>query len=97
MESVYLTSKESMANEPEENRSTRQDESPKSKETLAKFHKIIRHYLQEEIDHPSDLIQSILGSYSLAAYLEHTVVTGRDNVVANLLSQCSSSLQGLFQ
>ena len=97
MDNVYLNSKESLLGESERNQPSH-IESAKSKETFTKFNAIIQGYLNgEELDQPEDSARSILSSYSLAAYLEHSFGVGRDVVITNLLSYCSSLLQTTLQ
>jgi len=98
MESVFLSLKQSLTGQVDPTSQQPEIPTPKAQETLSKFHQIVQQYVNgEDVIHPENSIQSILGSYSLAAYLEHTALVGRDQIVTNLLSQCSASLQEILQ
>ena len=95
MEQVYLSSKESLVNEAA---GDDVDNVVKTNQVFHKFHQIVNEYLNgEDVEQPDGSIQNILSSYSLAAYLDHAIPHGKDEIVANLLSQCNSALQETLQ
>ncbi len=65
---------------------------------LTRFRAIVAEYLNGEIvDSLDGLTREILGSYSLAGYLDFAVPSGKEIIVTKLLQQCCFLLQDLLR
>lgn len=66
------------------------------KNAVHKFQDYIWENLNER-PHESidDVIKTVLGSYSLAGYLDHVLPTGKEIIITKLLKECSHLMQDL--
>jgi len=71
----------------------------KENEALTQFRAIITEYLHGEniLDGLDGLTKEILGSYSLAGYLDFAVPSGKEIIVTKLLQQCCFQLLDLLR
>ncbi|XP_046643927.1 pyridoxal-dependent decarboxylase domain-containing protein 1-like [Daphnia pulicaria] len=71
----------------------------KDNEVLTKFRAIIAEYLQGEkiLDGLDGLTKGVLGSYSLAGYLDFAVPSGKEIIVTKLLQHCCFQLLDLLR
>ena len=71
----------------------------KDKEVLTQFRAIIAEYLHGEIivDCLDGVTKGILGSYSLAGYLDFSVPSGKEIIVTKLLQHCCFQLLDLLR
>lgn len=67
-------------------------------DVLTKFRAIITEYLNGEVvDTLDSLTKGILGSYSLAGYLDFALPSGKEIIITKLLQQCCFLLQDLLR
>lgn len=68
-------------------------------EVLTKFRAIIAEYLQGDtvLDGLDDVTKGVLGSYSLAGYLDYAIPSGKEIVVTKLLQHCCFQLQDFLR
>ena len=109
MEEIFESVKESLetsGNEIDQQPPTESEENETSSVTLVKndnvvltrFRAIVAEYLNGEIvESLNGLTREILGSYSLAGYLDFAVPSGKEIIVTKLLQQCCFLLQDLLR
>lgn len=68
-------------------------------EVLTKFRAIIAEYLNGEtvLDGLDNVTKDVLGSYSLAGYLDYAIPSGKEIVVTKLLQHCCFQIQDLLR
>lgn len=65
---------------------------------LTKFRTLVTEYLNGEIADSIDILtKGILGSYSLAGYLDFALPSGKEIIITKLLQQCCFLLQDLLR
>ena len=67
-------------------------------QVLKRFRTIVSEYLNGEVVENLDVVtREILGSYSLAGYLDFAMPSGREIIVTKLLQQCCFLLQDFLR
>lgn len=111
MEEVFRTSQEFLSNvedskspspiEIDENNCESGTESIEKVPEVQKnaVHKFQDYILENVNERPhesiDDVIKTVLGSYSLAGYLDHVLPTGKEIIITKLLKECSHLMQEL--
>lgn len=67
-------------------------------DVLTRFRAIVTEYLNGDIvDNVDSLTKGVLGSYSMAGYLDFALPSGKEIIITKLLQQCCYLLQDLLR